>query len=56
MLELLTYLRSLFSRKKYFCPQCGEEIQVELMEASRCSVCGARLVEIVKKEFNDESR
>lgn len=56
MFELLTYLRSLLSRKKYYCPKCGEQIQVELMEASRCSVCGARLVEIEKKEPYDESR
>jgi len=40
---LLLYLRSVDSRKRYRCPQCGEEAQVELMSASRCSTCGAAL-------------
>ncbi len=40
-LGLLFYLRSVSSRKRYCCPQCGEQISVELMQAGHCSTCGA---------------
>lgn len=39
----LLFFRAYASRKKYTCPNCGEQIQVELMEATRCSVCGSPL-------------
>jgi hypothetical protein len=39
----LLYARSVGSRKRYCCPQCGEQISVELMDASHCNVCGAAL-------------
>jgi hypothetical protein len=31
------------SRKRYCCPQCGEQLQVELMKAEHCNMCGAPL-------------
>jgi len=31
------------SRKTYTCPECGERIKVEYMEASRCNICGSQL-------------
>lgn len=42
-LALLFYVFSVNSRKHYECPECGERIMVEHMEASRCSSCGAPL-------------
>jgi rRNA maturation endonuclease Nob1 len=44
-LAVLFYLRSVASRRRYRCPNCGEEFRVELMEASHCSFCGAPLKE-----------
>ena len=41
VLGVLFYLRSASSRKRYCCPQCGEQVSVELMKAGHCSVCGA---------------
>ena len=40
-LGILFYWRSVSSRKRYCCPQCGEQISVELMEAGHCNTCGA---------------
>lgn len=40
---LLFYMRSVESRKSYVCPQCGEKLRVELMNASHCNMCGAPL-------------
>jgi len=37
----LFYVRSVASRKRYVCPQCGEQQTVELMDASHCNACGA---------------
>jgi rRNA maturation endonuclease Nob1 len=31
------------SRKTYTCPECGERVKVEYMEASRCPMCGSQL-------------
>jgi len=42
-LAIVFVLRSIESRKGYSCPQCGERIVVELMDASRCNSCGAPL-------------
>jgi hypothetical protein len=39
----LLYARSVQSRKRYCCPQCGEQMTVELMKAGHCNVCGAPL-------------
>ena len=43
VLGVLFYLRSVASRKRYCCPQCGEQVSVELMKAGHCNVCGAPL-------------
>jgi len=40
-LGFFLYLRSVASRKRHACPQCGEKQTVELMHASRCNTCGA---------------
>lgn len=45
VIAVLLYMRSVSSRKSYTCPQCGECMTVELMEASRCNTCGAPLQE-----------
>ena len=42
-LGFLFYLRSVASRRRHTCPECGEVQEVELMNASRCSTCGAPL-------------
>ncbi len=42
-LGVLFYLRSACSRKRYCCPQCGERVSVELMDAGHCNMCGAPL-------------
>lgn len=34
---------SLASRKSYSCPQCGERITTEYLDAEHCSMCGAPL-------------
>ncbi len=41
ILALLFYFLSVQSRKTYNCPQCGERVRVEHMNASRCGMCGA---------------
>ena len=40
-LGIVLYLRSVESRRTYTCGACGETQKVELMAATRCSVCGA---------------
>ncbi len=42
-LGILFYFLAVRSRKHYVCPQCGEELMVEHMKASRCNFCGAPL-------------
>jgi hypothetical protein len=42
-LAVLLYLRATASRTVYRCPKCNEVVSVELMQASRCNVCGAPL-------------
>lgn len=49
-LGALLYARSVGSRKRYCCPQCGEQISVELMKAGRCNVCGAPLRDEMRKD------
>ena len=43
LLGLIFYFFSVRSRKSYRCPQCGERIRVEHMEAENCNMCGAPL-------------
>lgn len=43
VLAVLFYFLSVQSRKVYHCPQCGEKVRVEHMNASRCGMCGAPL-------------
>ncbi len=43
LVGVLLYLRSAASRKRYCCPQCGEQVAVELMKAGHCNVCGVPL-------------
>ena len=43
ILAVVFYTRSVASRKRYCCPQCGEQISVELMDAGHCNFCGAPL-------------
>ncbi|MCP5024553.1 MAG: hypothetical protein GY930_22665 [bacterium] len=40
-LAMLLYMRSVASRQQHVCPVCGERQTVELMDAKRCSQCGA---------------
>lgn len=42
-LGFLFYTRAVASRKAHACPQCGERMTVELMDATRCNTCGAPL-------------
>ncbi len=42
-LAIIFYLRAVRSRKRYRCPQCGEAVSTEHMEAQRCNTCGAEL-------------
>jgi predicted RNA-binding Zn-ribbon protein involved in translation (DUF1610 family) len=44
-LGLIFFVLSVASRKRYRCPQCGEFIQTEYLNASRCNTCGAPLRE-----------
>jgi hypothetical protein len=43
VLGALFYMRSVSTRKRYCCPQCGEQLSVELMKAQHCNLCGAPL-------------
>lgn len=43
LLAILFYILAVQSRKSYQCPQCGEKVRVEYMDASRCGMCGAPL-------------
>lgn len=49
LLAIFVFLFSRLSRKKYKCPECGNTITVEYLEAKRCDVCGALLKEESKK-------
>jgi len=40
---LLFYYLARKSRKVYKCPECGESFKVELMDATRCKVCGTEV-------------
>lgn len=43
IVAVVCYHFAVKSRKSYSCPECGEKMEVEHMEASRCSMCGALL-------------
>ena len=40
---LLLYGLARGSRRQYQCPQCGEMIEMEYLDAKRCNACGAML-------------
>ena len=44
-LAVVVYLFAVSSRKSYRCPQCGERITTEYLDAKRCGHCGAPLEE-----------
>ena len=44
VLAVLLYARARASRQGLKCPQCGEYVRIELMDANqRCNTCGAPL-------------
>lgn len=43
LLGIIFYLRAAVSRRLVVCPHCGEQLQIELMGATTCTVCGASL-------------
>lgn len=43
LLALLFYSLSVGSRRRYSCPECGERIETEHLDAKHCSMCGAPL-------------
>jgi len=43
LLPILFYVFSVLSRKSYRCPQCGERITTEYLDARHCNTCGAPL-------------
>ena len=49
LLAIFFYSLSVQSRKNYTCPNCGESIQMEHMDASHCNSCGAPL----KPKYSD---
>ena len=40
---IIAYLFARSSRRSYECPQCGERITTEYLDAKRCGMCGAPL-------------
>ena len=40
---IIFYMFSRASRKSYSCPQCGERMTTEYLNATRCGHCGAEL-------------
>jgi len=43
VLAILFYVLAVSSRKSYRCPQCGEKLRTEYLDARRCGMCGAPL-------------
>lgn len=43
IIAAICYYFAVKSRKSYTCPECGEKINVEYMEARHCGMCGALL-------------
>jgi hypothetical protein len=43
VLCVIFYFFSVRSRRSYACPQCGERITTEYLDARRCGMCGAEL-------------
>lgn len=42
---VVLYILAVQSRKTYSCPNCGEKVATEFLEANRCGVCGSKLKE-----------
>ena len=40
---IIVYMFAVASRKSYFCPQCGEKMTTEYLNATHCGHCGADL-------------
>ena len=43
LIPVVLYVFSVSSRKSYSCPECGEQITTEYLNAKRCNMCGAPL-------------
>ncbi|MBN2477213.1 MAG: hypothetical protein JXB62_21575 [Pirellulales bacterium] len=43
LLPILLYVFAVGSRKSYRCPNCGERITTEYLNAQHCNMCGAPL-------------
>ncbi len=43
VVPVVLYLFAAASRKSYRCPQCGEQITAEYLDAKHCNMCGAPL-------------
>jgi DNA-directed RNA polymerase subunit RPC12/RpoP len=54
-LGALLYKRAVDSRKYYKCTECGESFRVELMEASHCKTCGARVFQSGDSNVTDKA-
>ncbi len=55
LLAIFVYLRAVNSRKFYKCSECGESYRVELMNASRCKVCGAQTKVTENPDITDKA-
>ncbi len=43
VLAILFYVLAVSSRRSFRCPQCGEKLLTEYLDAKRCGMCGAPL-------------
>ena len=43
LVPIALYFFSVSSRRSYRCPQCGERITTEYLDAKHCNMCGAPL-------------
>ena len=43
LVPIALYVFAVASRKSYRCPQCGEQITTEYLDAKHCNMCGAPL-------------
>ena len=43
LIPVILFLFSFASRKRYRCPECGEELSTEYLDAQHCNMCGAPL-------------
>ncbi|MCP4548194.1 MAG: hypothetical protein GY835_17150 [bacterium] len=42
-LAILLFFFAFMSRRRYRCPQCGERISTEYLNAKYCGMCGVEL-------------